>query len=172
MPNVRGRLLGLCVPPILLSGLDGALTLTGQSSAYWAGDRAQVNELSPTFHWLLTVHPLAFVAGWVVWVLVFVGLILLLPKMLALTASLAVTTAHEWGASSWLAMRFDYGYQLIVAMYIVGALVMAVGIRQTMKMEGGASERAGRKMPVVARWGMICLLFGVVVYLFLWPRQP
>lgn len=44
METLKQRFLGLCVPPLLLCLLDVALTLAGQSSPYWAGDYANVNE--------------------------------------------------------------------------------------------------------------------------------
>ena len=100
MPELRRRLLWLCLLPALLACLDGALTLVGQSAEYWAGNYARVNESSPTFNHMLARHPLAFVAGVAGWILVFTSLILLLPQTLALTISIAVTIGHTWGAAS------------------------------------------------------------------------
>jgi hypothetical protein len=67
MNGVWRRFIGLCLPPVALCLLDATLTLTGQTEFYWAGDYSQVNEGSPTFHQLLSIHPLAFVAGQAVW---------------------------------------------------------------------------------------------------------
>jgi len=63
MAGVRQRFLGLCLPPLAFSVLDGSLTLAGQSAEYWAGAFARVDETSPTFHHLLAAHPLAFAGG-------------------------------------------------------------------------------------------------------------
>jgi hypothetical protein len=101
MGPFRRRLFGLCLPPATAASLDAALTLRGQSAEYWAGNYAQVNELSPTFHHLLAYHPLAFVAGFLGWMFIFAAMILLLPRTLALAMSLAVSIGHTWGATTW-----------------------------------------------------------------------
>src|SRR5260370_474686 len=50
MASVQQRFLGLCLPPLAFSALDGSLTLAGQTAGYWGGTYARVNESSPTFH--------------------------------------------------------------------------------------------------------------------------
>src|SRR5688572_28953523 len=112
-PGLR-KFVGLCLPPSLVSALDGALTLAGQPAEYWQAfdatgrpDAAPVYEVSPTFHYLLATHPLAFAAGGAAEIAVLVGLILLLPRPLALTLSLAAVIGHAWGSTTWLA---DYPF--------------------------------------------------------------
>src|SRR5262245_10678922 len=102
MASSQRRLLGLCVVPILLATLDGSITLYGQPSAYWAGDHSKVLEGTPGFRILLTYGPAAFVAGEAIWILAFVGLILMLPSTLALAVCLQFTLGHTTGAFSWL----------------------------------------------------------------------
>ena len=172
MGPILRRLLGLCLPPALLALFDAALTLFGQSAAYWAGNYAQVNEQSPTFHQLLATHPLAFTAGLVAWVLVFSGLILLLPQTLAMTASIAVAIGHTWGATTWLIYRFEFGYQTCNGLFLLTAFVLAVGIRWGWAAEPASDQPLGAKLPVLVRWGAVAALLGVAVYLFLWPRMP
>ena len=166
------RLLGLCIPPVMFAALDGALTLTGQSAAYWAGNYGRVNELSPTFNHLLSYHPLAFAAGLLAWMLVFCGMILLMPQTLALTTSIAVTVGHTRGATSWLLYRFDYHYQASLGLFLAMALILAVGIRWGWGAEPRSDAPIGARLPGVLRWVMIAMLFAVAVYLFLWPRKP
>ena len=67
--------------------------------------------MSPTFKHLLEVHPVAFALGNAAWAASFVGVILLLPDVLALIASIAVTLGHTVGAATWILWRFHYGYQ-------------------------------------------------------------
>jgi hypothetical protein len=71
------RLIGLCLPAVLVWSVDCTLTLCGQSEAYWADSRtrhtdgitslhhysASVNEVGPTSHYLLALHPLAIRRG-------------------------------------------------------------------------------------------------------------
>ncbi len=102
MEGVRRRLMGLCLPPLVLCALDGVLTALGQSGVYWAGDYARVNEASPAFNHLLQIHPAAYAVGILAWAAVFVGIILLLPDTLALIVSIAVTFGHTVGAATWL----------------------------------------------------------------------
>lgn len=172
MPRFQQRLLGLCVPPAALAFLDGALTLAGQTAEYWAGNYRRVNEVSPTFHHLLSYHPLAFAAGLLAWVLVFCGMILLMPQTLALTTSIAVTVGHTWGATTWLQYRYHYGYQASNGLFLVTALALAVGIRWGWGAEPRFDAPIGVRLPLVLRWAAIALLFASAVYLFLWPRKP
>ena len=170
MEGTKRRLLGLCLPPVLFCLLDAAVTLLGQSAQYWAGNYAQVNEGSPTFHDLLQIHPAAFAVGTLVWIMVFVVGILLLPGTLALIVSIVVTFGHTAGAATWLWGRF-HCYQTCLGLFLISAIVLGVGIRwgwlavpeQEYRLRGWAS---------FARWGMVSMLFGVGVYLFLWPRSP
>src|SRR5262245_1814193 len=172
MPQLRHRLFGLCLLPTLLACLDFGLTLGGQPAEYWVGNYSRVNELSPTFHQLLAWHPLALVAGTVLWILIFVSLILLLPQTLALTLSIAVVLGHTLGATSWLIYRIHYGYQAVCGLFLLAAIGLAVGILWGWQAEPRSDARLGASLPVGLRWLVIALLLGVAVYLFLWPRNP
>jgi hypothetical protein len=97
MTGLRQRFLGLCLPPILFCVLDFTLTLVFQPAEYWQGDRTSIIEGSPTFHYLLTVHPAAFVVGVSVWIALFVALLLLLPDTPALITSIAIVSATPRG---------------------------------------------------------------------------
>jgi hypothetical protein len=170
MAGVRQRFLGLCLPPLAFSVLDGSLTLIGQSAEYWAGAYARVNESSPTFNHLLAAHPLAFAAGLLGWMAVFVGIILLLPDTFALVVSIAVTLGHAVGAATWVLWRFQYGYQACNGLFLLAAVALGLGIRW--------GWRAGPPQdytlpPLLAnwRWILAASLFVIGVYLFLWPRS-
>src|SRR5262245_10411100 len=128
MRNLRRRLLGLCLVPVLLTALDGSVTLMGQSSAYWAGDHSKAIEGTPGFRILLNHGPAAYIVGLAVWVLAFVGMILLLPSTLALAVCLQFTLGHAIGAFSWI-NRSPHGRELDIAMIAFAAVGLAVGIR-------------------------------------------
>ncbi len=98
MWKLRRRLIGLCLVPVLLAAVDGSVTLNGQPPAYWADDHSRVIEGTPGFRMLLMHGPAAYIAGLTVWVLAFVGLILLLPSTLALAVCLQFTLGHAIGA--------------------------------------------------------------------------
>jgi hypothetical protein len=171
MKGVTRRLLGLCLPALLAWALDNSVTLVGQSPAYWAGNYAAVNEGSPTFNQLLQIHPTAFALGAVVWAGVFTGIILLLPDVLALIISIAVTLGHTVGAATWILYRFGYGYQMCNALFLGSAIALGLGIRYGWRAVP-ADEYDLRGWSWRRRWIVAALLFAVGTYLFLWPRSP
>jgi hypothetical protein len=169
MLQSRNRLLGLCPVPVLLAALDGWLTLKGQPRAYWAGDRSQVIEGTPGFYILLTHGPAAYIAGLAAWVLDFVGMILLLPPTPALAVCLGFTLGHAIGAFSWM-VDYPNGLQLHLAMIVVAAVGLAVGIRRGWRCEPRDDAPMGARLPVTLRWAMVVAMCGVVAS-YLWPRQ-
>ena len=169
MGGVRQRFLGLCLPPLAFAALDGSVTLAGQSSEYWAGAYARVNEASPTFHHLLAAHPLAFVGGSLAWMAAFVGVILLLPDTLALVVGIAVTFGHAVGVSTWLLWRFEFAYQVCNGLFLLAAVALGLGIRWGWRAEPADGYRLPPRL-ARWRWPLAAALFVVGVYLFLWPR--
>lgn len=165
----RRRFIGLCLPTVPFCVLDASLTLAGQSSAYWGGDYAQVNEASPTFNHVLAVHPLAFVAGIAVWLGVVIGFLLLVPDTLALIASIAVVFGHTIGAATWLLWRFQFSYQLCNGLFLAAAVVLGLSIRYGWRATPAEEYRLST-LPALWRWLLAAALFGVAAYLFLWPR--
>ena len=170
MGGIGRRVLGLCLPPLVFCILDGAVTLLGQSVEYWSGDYVRVNEASPTFNHLLQIHPAVYVFGILVWAVVFVGIILLLPDTLALIVSIAVTFGHTVGAATWLLYRFHFGYQACNGLFLLSAVLLGLCIR----LGGRASPAQEYRLPdwpPIVRWVLVAVLFGVGMYLFLWPRS-
>jgi hypothetical protein len=169
MTGLRQRFLGLCLPPILFCVLDFTLTLVFQPAAYWEGDRTRIIEGSPTFYYLLTVHPAAFVVGVLVWIVLFVALLLLLPDTPALITSIAIVFGHTAGTAAWLRGRFPFDYQLLVGLFVLSAVSIGLGIRwgwQAAPREPISLDR----LEGLGRWTLIAALVAVTVYLFLWPR--
>ena len=171
MNSAGRRLLGLCLPPLLICALDCGLTLRGQSAAYWEGRYEVVDEASPTFHNLLQVHPAAFVAGMAVWAAIFVAIILLLPDALALIASIAVTIGHMAGATSWLRFRFQASYQTCNLLFAVCSILLGLGIYYGWRGRPAEPYRLGG-LSLAVRWVIALSLVAIAVYLFLWPRKP
>ncbi len=167
--GLRQRFLGLCLPPLVFCALDTTLTLIGQSAEYWQGQRAYANEISPTWHHLLTAHPAAFAAGMAAWAAIFVMVLLLLPDTLALIVSVAVVLGHTAGAATWL-YNLKFGYQMCNGLVLLAAVALGIGVRWGWQASPGQPLRLDR-MPQVWRWALILLLVGIGVYLFLWPRS-
>jgi hypothetical protein len=176
------RLVGLCLPPILVWSFDCTLTLCGQSEAYWSGARTRhtdgitslhsygssVNEVSPTSRYLLALHPLADVAGTVLAMLVLCSLIMLLPGTLALVTCLAATLGHTWGATTWLS-RFQHGFQIGNGFFLFVAVGLTAGL-QTWYAGGQPASLLAPRLPLRLRWLLIGVLSVVFIYLCLWPR--
>ncbi len=170
MPSgLRPRLLGLCIAPLLFCLLDVTLTLVGQTAEYWRGGyHAHVIEGSPTPHFLLSIHPLAFVAGMLVWIMSFLGLLLLLPETLALILSIAIVMGHAVGAATWIFYRFRFGYQICDGLFLLAAVAIGSSIRFGWQARPKESLQFDR-MPQLLRWAIVALLFGLAVWLILWP---
>ena len=168
MPQLQRRLLGLCVVPALLAALDGFVTLNGQPPAYWRGDHSHVIEGTPGFRMLLTHGPAAYIAGLTLWVLAFVGMILLLPSTLALAVCLQFTLGHAIGASSWM-NRNPHGGELQIAMNAFAAVGLAVGIRWGWACEPRGDAPIGARLPIALRWAIVAALCAIPVY-YTWPR--
>ena len=169
MRGVWYRLLGLCVPPLLLLILDVSLTLLGQSSAYWAGDYSAVREGSPTFHHLLAIHPAAFAAGLLTWAAVFVA------RNPAAAGHPRPDPRHRGDlrthrrSGDLAGVPLWHGYQACNGLFLVVAALLGLGIRWGW---GACPAQACRLTgwPAGLRWVLVAGLFGVAVYLFLWPR--
>jgi len=167
MWKLRRRLIGLCLVPVLLAVLDGSVTLIGQPAAYWAGDHARVLEGTPGFRILLTYGPAAYIAGLTVWVLAFVGMILLLPSTLALAVCLQFTLGHTIGAFSWI-NNFPHGRVLPVFINATAALSLALGIRWW-ACSPRDDKPLGASLPNAIRWAIVAMLWAVPI-LYTWPR--
>ncbi len=100
----------LCLPPIVLCLLDGALTLLGQPAQYWGGDFACANEWNPLFAPILQRHPLAFIAGGALSITGFTLAIVYLPIIPAVWVSLGFSMGHAIGAAGWFIREGSWGW--------------------------------------------------------------
>jgi len=139
-PQRRKGRIWLCVPPVAMCTLDQALTLLGQSRSYWTGNYSDVNEVSPQFKWLLERHPLAFEAGVVVWMAIFIFLTLVLPRRAAMTVSMAFAIGHTWGAASWICFGLPSGYWITYALFLVSAGIAVWAWDKSTHCEPGADR--------------------------------
>ena len=90
--------LWLVAPPTVLWAADIALTLAGQSSAYWSGDYGQAQESNPLAFPLLASSPWVFVGVTALWGLLISGIVLLW---------------QHW-ATPWIAALSAVGQQVVV----------------------------------------------------------
>jgi len=173
MQHIRRRCVGLCLLPILMSGLDNGLTLWRQPTEYWAGDYAKAKEGNRWYYHLMAHHPLTFVAWEAASALLIAGIILLAPQTAALAISIACTIGYMIGASTWLLYgRFRYGHEMFVGLTLLTAVAMAGGIRWGWLAEPRSDAPAGARWHWSIRWGGILALAAVAGYMHLWPHDP
>jgi hypothetical protein len=98
---MRTERLWWCMPAIVLCAADGLLTLWGQPAAYWTDGFAHVDEGNPVAAWFLTLHPLAFAAAGVPYLLLVIGLVTWLPRRWAAGVAMGVASAHAFAVIVW-----------------------------------------------------------------------
>jgi hypothetical protein len=103
---MRVQRLWWCLPAAVLCAADGLITLWGQPPAYWSDGFRVVREENPLAAWLLTVHPLAFAAAAVPYLLVVVGTIMVLPRRWAAAVAVAVASTHAFAVAVWCLVLF------------------------------------------------------------------
>jgi hypothetical protein len=130
----KRRLLGVSIPCLLALLLDAGLTTLGQSQEYWNGDYSAVNEGNPFFRGLFAIHPGAAIAGYVVWAGILIGLVLLLPEVLAVVLATAVVFGHVGGAYTWM-QHFEWvepfgqgWFQTAGGLLPAAAVVLGIGL--------------------------------------------
>lgn len=166
------RLLGLCCVPILFCLLDTSVTLAGQSADYWSGNFSEPEESCPTLFRLLSIHPVAFVGGMLIWIVAFTVLIVLLPDVLALIASIGITFGHTAGAASWLLWRYQYGYQECNALFLVAATGLGLGIYYGWRWQPQTAVKYLPRISMAWRVGIVSSVLMGATYMFLWPQNP
>jgi hypothetical protein len=122
---MRVQRLWLCLPAIVLCAADGLITLWGQPAAYWSDGFAMVREANPLAAWLLTVHPLAFAAASVPYLLLVVGTIMVLPRRWAAAVAVGAASAHAFAVAVWCLVLFR---QPLVPLAVTGLVLAGLGM--------------------------------------------
>lgn len=161
------RRLVLVVPGLVIAQLDAAITLYGQPALYWSGDRLAANEASPTFFWLLTIHPAAFEVGVLAWLSMFAAAIVLTGELVATVLAIAVALGHAFGIATWLMFRFD-AYQAVNGLMLFTAVLLGVSIHIAHNRDKESFAFRGWSAPV--RFTLVAVMVAIGVYLFLVPH--
>jgi hypothetical protein len=160
MADWKRRVLGMGVPCLLAFLLDSSLTLHGQPAEYWAGNYTHTTEGAPFMRRLYMIHPLAAVAGYLVWAGLMFGLLVLLPEVLAVILSIAIVFGHVAGAYTWMLPITVGWYQTVNGMFLVTAIVLGVGLHWSLRAPVQTDATSTRRLPTWLRWGLITLFFG------------
>ena len=129
----------LCLPPFLFCLLDQGFTLWNQSEQYWRGHYAVALEANPVSYRFLSEHLLIYTVGVMVWILLFLLLIVSLPRRLAMILSVAITFGHTWGLVGWVmqcsvipgmpgcgSYSAFYGYWISLTLILVAAIMLVL----------------------------------------------
>lgn len=168
MTDSKRRLLGMGIPFALAFVTDTALTtaLTVRGYRPWeVEDRL-------FFHTLYLIHPLAPLAGYLMWACVIIGLLLLLPEVLAVIVTIVVVFGHVGGAYSQLSpVLGSWEYQITNGVFVLTAVVLGTGLWWSARASP-AVQRSGQAKGLLAllRWVLIALLTGVAGCMVLIPR--
>src|SRR5206468_8139553 len=114
-------------------------------------------------------HPVAAVCGHLIWAGLLVGLLLLLPEVLAVVLAIAVVFGHTAGAYTWIQgmLLRAHGpaatgwYQAANGMFLLSALAVGVGIHWTVR-SSALWGRSGseRQLSGWVRWVLVAVLVG------------
>ncbi len=163
MTDSKRRLIGMGIPFGFAFVTDTALTVRG--NATWEiHDRL-------FFHSLYLIHPLAVLAGYLTWAFVIIGLLLLLPDVLAVVVTIAVVFGHFGGAYSQLMpVLGGWGYQATNGLFLLTAATLGTGLWWRVRALP-AVQRSGHAngSPTWLRWGLIALCAGVAGCMVLIP---
>jgi hypothetical protein len=138
------RRLWLCLPAIVLSAADGFLTLWGQPAEYWSGEFANVCEYHPVAAWFLGIHPLAFAAAGVPYLLLVVATVLWLPRRWAALVAAGVASGHALAVSIWCQNLFP---QPTLALVTVALVVVGLGVLAWQRGWSGSAEPGAADRP-------------------------
>jgi len=141
------RRVRLWVAPVCFCAVDAAVTLAGQSPAYWSGERVEAWEANPVGLWLLWLHPLAFAAGAVASMELYVLLLERLPRNLARLASFVILFLHALGAATWFVRLGAVGYVVAAGWLLLASWLLGWSWREEPPRQpdaGVGSVRDGR----------------------------
>lgn len=162
--------LWLLLPPVAICALDFGLTLYGQSAEYWAGNYSSVNEVSPSFAYYLSIHPLVVVAAGLLWMAIFSVIILLLPERLTLILAIAIVIGHMWGSMTWIAYRLR-SYQGCNVLCLTVAVLIVFAFKKGQNSDGSSAFNwAVTGLPEWTHWLAIATLALIPFWWFLIPR--
>jgi hypothetical protein len=167
MTDSQRRLLGMGIPFALAFVTDTALTtaLTVRGTPPW-----EIVERG-FFHALYVIHPLAVIAGYVIWACVIIGLLLLLPDVLAVILAIVVVFGHVGGAYSQLIpVLGSWGYQITNGVFLLTAVTLGTGLWWSARASPPVHRFArANGLPARLRWGLIVLFAGVAGCMVLIP---
>jgi hypothetical protein len=124
----------LLVPAVAVLAIDVALTLGGQSSAYWSGNYAEAVEGNPLALPFLACGPQVFIALATAWGLLVVLVLAWWRHWASDCLALFFTFGHAIGGSSWLVRFGPWGW-----------VAATVYLAATAEFTRWSWRRAGRK---------------------------
>ena len=109
-PFLSKQQLWLCLPLSIAFITDVGLTLLAQSPEYWSGAYFDVNEGNTLSNWLLSIHPLVYIA--IIFGCLFFSIycVAVFPMPIGKFVTTLCFLFHTVGVYSWLRDYFHVGY--------------------------------------------------------------
>lgn len=118
-----------CLPALV----DMIVTLAGQPRAYWS-DFTKVSEGSPGGIALLTIHPLAFIGVFIIYLAIVTVIFRRWSNALTYIAGIAFFVGHAWGSSSWIPLFLGaYNWYAMIAYFILISIPLGCVLRKKVK---------------------------------------
>jgi hypothetical protein len=105
MTQQRKAAFWIALPAIVVVVADWAMTFFYQPAAYWRGAFDARSEISPLGYGLLGIHPVAFTAFMIAWILIITSLVFMLKNPWNKVVALTVIVGHTAGIYGWLKDR-------------------------------------------------------------------
>lgn len=167
--NISTKAIGLIFPPSLFILLNYGFALVGQSKEYWRGDYSLANDLSPSFSWLLSIHPMAYVFAIFIWLVCLWISLLLLPQLLSQILSLTITIGYTAGAWSWLVYSLHLA-QIANLLFFLAAIIIVYSLKNLQNSDYPILDWQKTGLPDFVRWFTIVILLSFPVWWFIFPR--
>ena len=115
-----------CLPVVFCMVLDAGVSLACQPGSYWA-DPSSVQEGNSAWEALLARGPLAFIAGFLLYVVVMAAVLWWLTGALQKLLGMWLLLAHSYGAASWchVGLSDEAYWWTLVGMLLAEAIVFA-----------------------------------------------
>ena len=115
--------LWLCLPLSISFVADVGLTLLGQSPEYWSGAYHDVNEGNTLSNWLLSIHPLSYIAIVISCLVFSICCVAIFPKGIGKFFTTLCFLFHTVGTYSWLKDYFHIGYwERVIVLFFFAAI--------------------------------------------------
>jgi hypothetical protein len=117
------------------------------------------------FRALFRLHPQAFLLGFAAWSVAVIGLLLLLPEVLAVVLTIAAVFGHAAGSYLQLTVMLGgWWYQAANGLFLIAAVVLGTGLTWSARaVSAQDNSRTLARLTARWRWGLVVLFSAVAL---------